>query len=330
MNCRVCGTLVGASRRFVAREMMLGLREEFEIAECSACRSLNLMNAPHDLSPYYPSNGYYSLDESPLDDLGRLSRRAAVRALWGAVCLGQVDRSRRILSRLPDRRLIGVIDMLNALRESRVPIKGAQVLDVGSGIGVSTFIIGQLGAVPLGIDPFGIEWTRGTARQIRCEIGDVDGAWDIILFQHSLEHLFDPLAALVKARALLGTDGRVIVRIPTSDSFACRQYASNWIDLDAPRHMFIPSREGLATLAKRAGLDLETTYDDARDIQFWGSEQYARDISLYDDRSAIMPKQSLFSPRKMKQWARQTEELNSQGYGDLVTAVFKIARDDAN
>jgi SAM-dependent methyltransferase len=307
----------------VVREMMLGLREEFHVAECPACATLNLLDIPDNLSPYYPSDEYYSFDESPLSDLERLSRRTAVKTMWRAVQSRQTARFKRILGRLPDRRLIGVIDMMEAVYVSGVPLQGCKLLDVGSGIGVSTLILSQLGANAVGIDPFGVSWKRERAEQRICEIADVTGEWDVILFQHSLEHLADPLAALKAAESMLTTDGRVIVRIPAADSYARRTYGANWVDLDAPRHLFVPTREGLRQLGVRAGLALTHCYDDARDIQFWGSEQYARDVPLYDDASAIWPKQTLFTPSQMKHWAAETDRLNRISEGDIITAIFR-------
>jgi SAM-dependent methyltransferase len=305
--------------------MMLGLREEFLIAECRDCGTLNLTDVPADLAPYYPSDAYYSFDDSPLKDLERLTRRVAVKTLWRAVCSGQTQRFKRLLAKLPDRRLIGVIDMLEAVRAAGVPIRGCRLLDVGSGIGVSTLILSQLGAEALGVDPFGAAWKRAHAEQRTCEIAAVEGTWDVVLFQHSLEHLADPLAAVSAARAMLSPRGRVIVRIPVADSLARRTYEGNWVDLDAPRHLFVPTRRGLQELGRRAGLSLERCYDDARDIQFWGSEQYARDIPLYDDASAIWPKQRLFPEEQMRDWARETERLNKTNDGDLITAIFRAA-----
>jgi 2-polyprenyl-3-methyl-5-hydroxy-6-metoxy-1,4-benzoquinol methylase len=325
LSCLACGSTEDATTTFVAREMMLGLREEFHIAECSDCGTLNLVDVPENLAPYYPSDEYYSFDDSPLKDLERLTRKVAVKTLWRAVCSRQTVRFKRLLSKLPDRRLIGVIDMMEAVYVAGVPMKGCRLLDVGSGIGVSTLILSQLGAEALGVDPFGASWKREHAEQRACEIADVEGTWDVILFQHSLEHLADPQAAMSAAKAMLSARGRVIVRIPASDSFARRNYQANWVDLDTPRHLFVPTRKGLQQLGERSGLSLERCYDDARDIQFWGSEQYVRDISLYDDASAIWPKQQLFSASQMKQWEAETERLNRINDGDLITAIFRAA-----
>ena len=58
IRCRVCGT-TGAHRRYVAREMMFGTREEFTYFLCSDCGCLQIATLPADLSKYYPDT-YYS------------------------------------------------------------------------------------------------------------------------------------------------------------------------------------------------------------------------------------------------------------------------------
>jgi SAM-dependent methyltransferase len=324
MECRVCGSLISSHDVvFTAREMMFGLRDEFRVTECRECSSLNLGEVPDDMSRYYPFDEYYSFDESPLAKLEELGPRLAVKTLWQLVRLRQTQRLRRLLQKLPDRRLIGAVDMLEAIAVAGAPLKKCRLLDVGSGIGISTLMLGQLGANALGIDPFGVAWKRNGAEQRVCTIEDVQGEWDVILFQHSLEHVENPLAAMHRAKGLLAPDGRVIVRIPAADSHARRVYGANWVNLDAPRHYFAPSREGMKALGNRAGLRLERCYDDARDMQFWGSEQYVRGIPLYDERSAVRPGQGVFPPSQMKSWTKETLRLNRIGEGDLITAIYR-------
>src|SRR5689334_12260350 len=53
--CRICGTRSG-HRRYIAKEMMFGTREEFECFLCSECGCLQIQDIPADLSKYYPSD----------------------------------------------------------------------------------------------------------------------------------------------------------------------------------------------------------------------------------------------------------------------------------
>ena len=58
MACRICGNADG-NRRFTAREMMQGTRDEFGYTECARCGCLQIDDPVRDLARYYPG-GYYS------------------------------------------------------------------------------------------------------------------------------------------------------------------------------------------------------------------------------------------------------------------------------
>ena len=58
MQCRICGS-EGEHRRYVAKEMMLGLRDEHRYFQCVDCDCLQIESIPANLADYYPEN-YYS------------------------------------------------------------------------------------------------------------------------------------------------------------------------------------------------------------------------------------------------------------------------------
>jgi len=57
-SCKVCGNAAG-NKTYTIKEMMFGLREEFEYLECAQCNCLQLKEIPSDISKYYPED-YYS------------------------------------------------------------------------------------------------------------------------------------------------------------------------------------------------------------------------------------------------------------------------------
>ena len=57
-------------------------------------------------------------------------------------------------------------------------------------------------------------------------------------------------------------------------------YGADWVQLDAPRHLTVFSREGVDALAQRHGLRVTAARDDSMAFQFWGSEQVRRRIPL--------------------------------------------------
>src|SRR5437660_1670859 len=53
-TCRACDA-TAAQRHIAVREMMFGTREVFDYAECSTCKSLQIVTVPDDLSRFYPT-----------------------------------------------------------------------------------------------------------------------------------------------------------------------------------------------------------------------------------------------------------------------------------
>lgn len=67
--------------------------------------------------------------------------------------------------------------------------------------------------------------------------------FDLITFNHSLEHLLNPQKALTKAKSLLNKNGIIIIDIPVSDSCSFLLNPSKAFHLDPPRHIFIPNTD---------------------------------------------------------------------------------------
>jgi hypothetical protein len=89
------------------------------------------------------------------------------------------------------------------------------------------------------------------------------------------------------------------------------------VQLDAPRHLFIHSVKSMETLAAQAGLRVAEVAWDSTEFQFWGSEQYLRDIPLRADASyATRPEKSIFSARQIADFRTKAAELNALGRGD--------------
>src|SRR5689334_14570371 len=85
MAGRVCES-ESVGGRFVAREMMQGLRGEVDYFACAGCGALQIGAPPADMGRYY-SNGYYAHVDKGL--VRGYLRRAKIRqALYGGSPLG--------------------------------------------------------------------------------------------------------------------------------------------------------------------------------------------------------------------------------------------------
>jgi predicted SAM-dependent methyltransferase len=146
------------------------------------------------------------------------------------------------------------------------------------------------------------------------------------MFHHAFEHVPDPLETLVSTARLLVPGGICLIRIPIGGSYAWEHYRTNWVQLDAPRHYFLHTVDSMRLLASRSGLLLDQVIYDSTEFQFWGSEQYQRDIPLYSPQSYKQnPQHSIFTPEQIATFHHQAEELNQQGRGDQAAFYLRKA-----
>jgi SAM-dependent methyltransferase len=294
---------------------MYGTREVFPYFECSSCGTSTLTSVPADLSRYYPDD-YYSFggQPQPVSSVTRLIKRART-----GIVLHSAHIPRSIKGRLP--RTPGWAIWFEGLTIHT----GSRILDVGSGEGAMLLKMAGDGFSHLdGVDPFvhADMQLRDGVRIHKSPVDEMQGEFDVVMFHHSLEHVPDALAS---AASKLAKDGRIIVRVPMVDSWAARSYGANWVQYDAPRHLTLFSRVGLALLADMAGLRVERVFYDSTAFQFWGSEQYRMGIPLRSDHSYFEhPERSPFPATQIEEWEREAAELNQLGQGDQ--AGFVLSR----
>jgi SAM-dependent methyltransferase len=301
--------------------MMFGTRELFEYYSCAACDTLQIVNVlkGDELMRHYPPNyPGHNMSAQP-----RALRWLTMHQDRYKLHSGGWLASALIRTLLPEsvfRALIGgdVVGMLSQLALER----DAKILDMGCGDGALLDRLATVGFNNLaGADPF-IEADAETARGVplmKRYLSDVTGKFDLIMFNHSLEHVPDPVATLKAAYQKLAVGGVCLARLPTTSSEAWTTYGPDWIQIDAPRHIVIPSREGMARAADRAGLRVEKTFDDSTLGQFFGSEAYRRDVAFIDPKFLRM-----FGPRQIWGWAKRSERLNQQGRGDMTGFVLRV------
>lgn len=315
-TCRICGE-AGDHARFTAREMMFGSREPFEYFECRRCGCLQIAEIPRDLGRFY-GGGYYSYASPPEEPGLRryLKRRRTEHALGRPSLLG--------------RALLGVFGPSSFVSWARNAGAGldTRILDVGSGSGHLLRQMHDAGFTHLtGIDPYiegDLRIASGVA-VLRRSLDEFTGEFGLIMLHHSFEHMQDPRQALSDARRLLAPAGTILIRIPVAGSHAWRTYGTDWVQLDAPRHLHLHTPESMRIIGEAAGLEIARIEYDSTGLQFWGSEQYRRGISLDDPRShAFGAKGSVFSRREMREFERRAIELNREGLGD--SAAFYLRR----
>jgi SAM-dependent methyltransferase len=316
--CRICGNADGNAIH-LAREMMLGLGDVFEYLECANCGCLQIKDIPDNLSKYYPKN-YYSYEQSSYSRLGSYlrSRRTAYK-LYGASIIGMWmsmlagDYSSR-------SRHNGWFSRAGISRESRI-------LDVGCGSGKLLRRLRELGFTNLtGLDPFIEHDIRIDDLTIyKRNLAQLQGSFDFVMFHHSFEHMPEPLDALKRIRQFLDPGSYALIRIPVAAD-AWRIYGVNWVQLDAPRHLYLHTVDSMRIIAEQAGLQIAEVVFDSTSYQFLGSEGYARrQLAVGEAQDASRREPNPKPQQRMREFRRKSEELNEAGRGDQACFYLRCA-----
>ncbi len=308
--CRICGNSEG-NRTHLAREMMFGSREPFPYVECGSCGCVQLAEIPPDLARHYPRD-YYSLHDWTTRSVGPLKRRL---------------RRARALHRLGSPSAVGWF--LTRLSRPRPRLRwlevagagpGSSILDVGCGSGA---LLGKLHADGFshltGVDPHAPELARlpRGLRVVRAELHELRETFDLVMMHHSLEHIPDQAGAMRALRRVVAPGGTALVRIPLAGTWAWRTYGVDWVQLDAPRHLYLHTGRSFRRLAEEAGFVVHAVEHDSGAFQLWGSEQYRAGVPLTDPRSRWVNRRSeLFTRRQLAGFRARAAALNAAGDGD--------------
>ena len=313
--CKICNNS-SDNKSYVVREMMYGFKDEFDYFVCGKCGCLQIEQIPDDLSKYYPEN-YWHFQEAIVDysdDNAWLSfirhQRARYWLFYGRNIVGKLLSTGHV-----QPRYFGWLRRCGLNFDS-------EILDLGCGIGHRLLELRKDGFSKLtGIDPFvkdNIVYGNGV-KVLKRRIHEMDGQFDFIMLHHSFEHMPDPKHVIRKLYSLLKPNRYILVRVPLASSYAWRKYRVNWAQLDAPRHLFLHTLKSIRILAEDAGFHISDVIFDSDAFQFWGSEQYRKNIPLYDKRSyEVNTESSIFSEEQIQFFRKHAQKLNENKEGDQV------------
>jgi 2-polyprenyl-3-methyl-5-hydroxy-6-metoxy-1,4-benzoquinol methylase len=270
LRCGICNT-EKQHAIYTVKEKMLRLGCDFFYFECSECGCLQIKDIPDDLSKYYPSH-YYSFNGSkwknPILRLALIARNKA--AIFKRGVVGQ------LLNIMISPSVISPAFLRIAAKKELA--LDTRILDVGCGTGILLQQLAEIGFTFLrGVDPYidqNIDLPNNAGRVFKRNLSDLDGTYDIIMFNHSLEHMTDQAGVVKNIYRLLADDGLCMIRIPVVPCFAWKRYKENWVQLDAPRHLFLHSLKSIEFLASNEGFFLEDVFYDSTSFQIVGSEKY--------------------------------------------------------
>ncbi len=222
----------------------------FAVRECAACQYgvTDPQLSDEELAPYYDATGYY---ESYYEHSGAAAGSPLHRL--------RARHRRRSASRRYRRQPF----QLDGVAPGRV-------LDVGCGSGDLLEQFATRGWQTYGVDPSAAATAAAASRGGEVHQGTLaDQPWEresfqLISFNHALEHIVEPVEALRMARELLAPGGRIAIAVP---NWACWQrphlFRNRWSALDLPRHQQHFSPRALRRLATLLELEAEAVGTDS-------------------------------------------------------------------
>jgi len=320
MKCNICYKEDNFPK-YKVKEMMFGLREEFEYFKCDSCGCLQILEIPSDMAKYYP-NAYHSFLLNP-ENNNNILKKILIKVRNNYAVLNKKGWPGKFLFNLYPRydlKSVGYIPKLT---------KATSIIDIGCGSGYALYDLKELGFKNImGIDPYidkDILYKNGL-KILKKQLSELDTSTDVIMMHHVLEHLEDQHAAFKLVHSRLKEDGIFLVRIPISSSFSREKYRENWVAWDAPRHFFLHTIKSINFLANENSFELERVIYDSDEYQFWASEQYSKDIPLYNKNSHYKFQdnhKSTFTNSEIKEFKKKAQELNEKEQGDAAVFILR-------
>ncbi len=137
-------------------------------------------------------------------------------------------------------------------------VKNGRVLDIGASTGVMLNLFKENGFETWGIEPSkSAEFARRKGHKIiknTLEKAKLPkNHFDVVILNHTLEHVADPVSMLTKVKSVLFPGGLVYVDVPNFGSLAARVMNKNWSYLLPDEHIHHFTPETLKKILKKAG-----------------------------------------------------------------------------
>jgi 2-polyprenyl-3-methyl-5-hydroxy-6-metoxy-1,4-benzoquinol methylase len=310
-ECKLCFNI--SDDIIHVEEMMFGLKTSFEYLHCDSCQSLSLMNIPKNMADYYPRNYYSFVKRSANKFKNWVSNRKSANTLGDFSIIGY---SVGVLT--------GRNSNLKAIKICKPDKNTSRVLDIGCGDG---FLLDKLNGQGfknlLGIDPYLEKEIQKKDYKVRNEsverLVSEQCKFDIIILSHVFEHFEDPHASLKNIYKLLDSNGSLIIRTPISSCYAFNKFKKNWYQIDAPRHILIPSFSGLKQMCEKLGFRLQHYFFDSDAKQFLISANYEKGFPMISQKPTLL--KTRFYPKGIY-YSLYSKFLNQNNKGDQATFIF--------
>jgi 2-polyprenyl-3-methyl-5-hydroxy-6-metoxy-1,4-benzoquinol methylase len=306
MKCKICKT---GDLRFHsnARDYWV-TNEEYRLLECDACHvvSTEIQLTGDFFNKYYQSSYYAHTEESI-----KLGLREQLQIDSVKIRLGE----KLSLFRRTRAYFLAGIALINL-----PAIRNGKILDVGCGSGKLLRVAASVGYECHGVEPSEHARNILMANGVMAYASLFDVAvplkyFDAIVFNQSIEHMPDPIAALQQALTMLNDDGVLIISVPNFSTNERHVFGNYWRHVDVPRHLFHFSPGVFEIIAKNNDL-----YIQKRVFKYWGypssTFQLAKEkegLSAYSDMATWLVRQAI-----------SLIQLNRASYGQMMSYYCKV------
>jgi len=143
------------------------------------------------------------------------------------------------------------------------PSQHKKLLDVGAGGGILVDEANKFGFDAVGIEINKLLVAEATKRNIPVLWGNIENIeifpfnykFDIIVLNHLLEHLNDPVKTLSKLKEYLRDGGFLIIEVPNIESYLAKKHKLSWKYI-ALEHIFYFSEKTLSKILSQIGFKI--------------------------------------------------------------------------
>jgi 2-polyprenyl-3-methyl-5-hydroxy-6-metoxy-1,4-benzoquinol methylase len=247
---------------------------------CQSCYALYLNSRPTVESIGRAYSTYYTHNDASLSFLSLLKARAKNQYFSYVL---EINLSPNLF--LPRYLSWLLLPLKSILVEqfglsSLAELTKGKLLDLGCGNGEMLQFAEQMGwdGMGLELDLAAVEFSKQRGLNVLQggyeRLDEYLSYFDCIIFSHVLEHVHNPLEALIKIKSALKPGGVLLLSCPNAMSNAGEFFGRYWRGLEAPRHIAIPAANFLRQHLDSIGfgvqqriIDAYPTIQESMDIQ---------------------------------------------------------------
>lgn len=289
-TCKCCGNT--EYKKVVLKEEYYGTKEDFDYGKCTECGSFQILTVPEDLGKYYEN--YYSQEVKLVDP------PPAAQAM-----------------------------MRNQMGEMGVTTEDI-IMDLGGGLSQWAHNMAKSGFKNVYVvDPFlpdktpdnGVHYVKGDIWMPEVK----NKKYKFIHCWHSLEHMSDPKNILGCLYDLLEEEGKVELGMPLASGRAIDKYGYVVPELDAPRHLVVPTYTGLMKMIYSTKFLFLGQSFNSSNFSFWFAEAVNAGIAPRDIETKKV--ENPFTQHQYKNWLLEADEANLMSYSAQVAVyICKVNR----